>query len=170
MKSILENCQAVGSSAYFGERGEWLIAFAVHRDSDTITRSNFRCAEKALRALLTVKEWQGEFTPIQIERFNHWAVGWVDYLIVDPACTEAVQTAEEMRASVEDYPLLNEEDHSALEQEEADEMWRNCYRPHERAEYIRKHRSQFEFRDFRDLLGCVRGNYFAGYASELIST
>lgn len=38
----------------------------------------------------------------------------------------------------------------------------------ERVEYIRKHRSQFEFRDFADMLGCVRGKYFAGYASELI--
>jgi hypothetical protein len=39
----------------------------------------------------------------------------------------------------------------------------------ERIAYIRKHRSEFEFADLRDMLSCVRGNYFAGYASELIA-
>ena len=32
----------------------------------------------------------------------------------------------------------------------------------------RDHRYQFEFRDFRDMLVCVRGKYFARIASELI--
>lgn len=30
------------------------------------------------------------------------------------------------------------------------------------------HREQFEFYTFAELLGCVRGKFFAGYASELL--
>jgi hypothetical protein len=65
--------------------------------------------------------------------------------------------------------VLNEEDYSEEEQEEAEVIWRECYQPQDRIAYIRKYRNQFDFSDFADLLGCVRGNYFAGYASELIN-
>jgi hypothetical protein len=65
--------------------------------------------------------------------------------------------------------VLNENDFSEREQEAADETWRNCYREKERIKYIRAHRSQFSFASFRDLLDCVRGKFFAGYASELIN-
>lgn len=167
MTTLLENTRAVGSSAYFGDRPDWLIAFAMRRDSDTITRSNFRVAEKALRELPAVKEWPGEDCPIQIERFSHWAVGWCDYLIVNPECKPAVELAEQMREKVENYPILCEHDHSDLEHEEAETIWRDCYRVKDRLEYVRRHRSQFEFRNFSDLLGCIRGKYFAGYDSEL---
>jgi hypothetical protein len=33
---------------------------------------------------------------------------------------------------------------------------------------MREHRSQFDARSFADLLGCARGKYFLGYASELL--
>ena len=38
-----------------------------------------------------------------------------------------------------------------------------------RLEYVRKYRDQFEFNDYADLIGCIRGRYFAGYASELLN-
>ena len=56
-----------------------------------------------------------------------------------------------------------------VETEEAERVWRDCYSASERIAYIERNRSQFEFRSFADMLGCVRGNYFSGYASELIS-
>jgi hypothetical protein len=68
----------------------------------------------------------------------------------------------------EDCPVINEDHWSELEQEDANLTWRECYSPQDRIDYIRKHRSQFEFHDMADLLGCVRGEYFAGYASELL--
>jgi hypothetical protein len=156
------------SACYFGDNPDWLITCAMNRDSDALGRSDFRCFERALKALPEVKEWAGEFTPVTVERSSHWAVGWVDYLIIDPACTAAVALAEQMRERLEDYPVLDEDDFSELEQEEAAEVWANCYRERERIDYIRKHRSQFEFADWLDMLSCVRGRYFAGYASELL--
>lgn len=169
MKTLSENTTDCGSSAYFGESGNWLIVYSVHRDSDCLSRSNFEVMQKTLNALPSVKDWQGEENPISIERFSHWAVGWVDYLVIHPDCEEAIAKAEEMQAAIKDYPILDETHFSDMESKEADEVWRNCYNTKERIEYIRKHSSHFEFRDFADLLGCVRGNYFAGYASELLS-
>jgi hypothetical protein len=73
-----------------------------------------------------------------------------------------------MAAARESYPILSEDDHSALEQEEADRVWCENYNARERLEYVRRHRGQFDFRNFTDMLGCLRGKYFSGYASELI--
>lgn len=157
MKTLLENTRAVGSSVYFGDRPDWLIVLAVHRDSGTIDRSNFQVAQKMLEA-------EGA----TVERFNHWAVGWVDYLIVNPACPDLVAIAERIRERIDNYPILDEFHQSQLESDEADQVWRDCYDPAERVAYVRKHRNQFEFRDFADLIGCIRGKYFAGYASELL--
>jgi hypothetical protein len=169
MTTLIENTRSAGSSAYFGERGSWFIAAAVHRDSDCLTRSNFDVFKRELNALPEVKAWSGDESPIQIERFTHWAVGWCDYLIIDPACQAAVALAESMREQLENYPVADDEHFSATEQTEADETWANCYNPKERIACIRQHRSQFEFSSCVDLLGCVRGKYFAGYASELLS-
>lgn len=156
------------SACYFGDNPDWLIACAMNRDSDALGRSNFRCFEQALKTLPEVKEWSGEYTPVTVERSNHWACGWVDYLIVNPECKSAVALAEQLRESLEDYPVLDEEHFSQVESDEANEVWANCYDVAERLEYIRKHRSQFEFHDYRDMVACVRGHYFSGYACELL--
>lgn len=159
MKTINENNREVGSSAYWGERGDWFIVSAQHRDSDCLTRSNFCSFQKLLGDEGTA-----------VESFNHWAVGWVEYLLIDPTQTELVALAEKTREKLEDsYPVLDENDFSELEMDEANETWKNCYRPAERIEYVRKHRSQFKFRSFREMLECVRGLYFCGYASELLN-
>lgn len=161
MKTLNENTREVGSSAYWGERGHWFLAAAQTRDSDCLARSNFRCFTAELKSI--------DENSYAIESFNHWAVGWVEYLLVNPECKKAVELAESLRTRLEDYPILDEHDFSELESDEANEVWKNCFREKERIEYIRTHRSQFDFRNFQDILGCARGNYFAGYASELLN-
>jgi hypothetical protein len=140
---------------------DWLVApCGVNRDSDALTRSNWECQLKALG---------GESEIVQVHRFGHWACGWFEIVLIDPAALETVKLAEELEAALENYPVIDDEHFSQTEHDEADEVWRNCYRERERVEYIRKHRDQFEFRDWQDLIGCVRGKYFAGYASELLN-
>jgi len=140
---------------------DWLVApVARNRDSDCLSESNFHAFVKAMG---------GESEDFQIHRFGHWANSWFEIVLVNPDKTELVKLAEKLEGALESYPVLDEEDFSNREMEEADEIWKNCYREKERIEYIRKHRSQFEFHDFQDMLSCVRGNYFAGYASELVS-
>ncbi len=141
---------------------DWLVVVGQNRDSNALDRSNFAVAVESMGPL------DPEDKDHAIRRFGHWACGWFELLLVRPD-TACAKEGASIEAALADYPVLNEEDFSAEEQGEADEVWRNCYREAERIEYIREHRSQFEFRSFADMLGCVRGNYFAGYASELLS-
>ena len=134
-----------------------------HRDSDALTRSNFA---------VMLNRLGGESDVVTVVRESHWAVGWVEWIAIEadgtPESDKALQIADEAKESLEDYPVLDEEHFSETEQEEADQVWANCYDWHDRINYIRDHRSQFDFHDLSDMIGCVRGQYFVGYASELI--
>jgi hypothetical protein len=133
--------------------------FGQSRDSDALERSNFRCALAALG---------GESETVVVVRESHWAVGWVEWIAIHQSDGNALRTADTLCAACEEYSVLDEDDYSREEQEEANEVWLACYSPFERVAYIRRHRGQFDFVDYADLLGCVRGKYFAGYASDLI--
>ena len=144
------------------------------RDSDTLERANFDAMLKAIGGEKTDPAQEDPNDPgsalclVRIVRESHWAVGWVEWIAIHESATEQLKIADEIARSLEDYPVVSEQLFSEYENDAANETWRNCYRPGERIEYIRKHRSQFEFRSLTDMLGCVRGNYFAGYASELL--
>lgn len=101
--------------AYWGDNGDWLCVLGQSRDSDTIERSNFQVA----------CDMFDEIDPdgYTIERESHWAVGWVETLLVDPSKPDMVQQAEDIQAALEDYPLLDEMHHSNLEYEEYMEWW-----------------------------------------------
>lgn len=159
--TLRENSKAIGSSAYWGDHGDWVIALAIHRDSGALSRSNWRVMQKLLGAI--------DADALHIERFSHWAVGWCDYLLVRPDAALVLAELMLLNERLDGYPVLDESDWSDEEQQEADETWRNCYNAADRAKYVRAHRSQFEFRGLRDAVACLRGDYFAGYASELIS-
>ncbi len=103
----------------------------------------------------------------EIHRFGHWACGWLEIILVRPG-SKAEAEAQECEACLANYPILDDMHCSEVEQTEANEVWSNCYSTLQRLAYIKSHRSQFEFHSFADMLSCVRGNYFAGYASELI--
>jgi hypothetical protein len=170
---------------YFGaDWSDYYILSGQHRDSDALAQSNFR---SFLSALKTKAEQLGasevpnpDFAsdPKEDEAIpaytvacaSHWAVGWVETLLVHrDAHPGLLEWADQQLARMEGYPVFDEHDFCELESEQADQTWRECYRVQDRIEYIRKHRDQFEFRSFADLLGCVRGQYFAGYASELLN-
>lgn len=141
------------------DREKWLVLpCARNRDSGCLDESNFACA---------LKELGGESDTVEVCRFGHWGNGWFEIIIVQPD-TDAHKKAIDIEAGLSNYPVLDDNDFSEREMEAANETWKNCYDTAERIEYIREHESQFEFRSFADMLGCVRGNYFAGYASELL--
>lgn len=146
---------------YIGE--SWPATYSAgvgqSRDSDALERSNFECMLKAIG---------GESETVTVVRESHWAVGWVEWIAIHQDDEKALRIAGEIVEGLEDYPVVNDDHFSELEEIDARETWANCYNPAERIDYIRRHRNQFEFRDFADMLGCVRGKYFAGYASELL--
>lgn len=165
MRTRYEQMTAGGVDGYSNFIGddtdyrEWLGVIGQHRDSDALGRSNFRVALELLG---------GESEDVRVERYGHWAVGWIEEVYVRPG-SNAAKIAEEIEAALAGYPVLSDEDFSAEEREEAGQVWRNCYRWPERVEYIRENRRQFEFHDWQDLLSCVRGEHFAGWACELLS-
>jgi hypothetical protein len=153
---------------YFGPTwpATYSSGFGQSRDSDCLERCNFKVAFEAILNASTLPT--DDETRPQIVRENHWAVGWVEWIAIHQDDNGALKRADELRDDYAAYPSLNDDKLSEMEQQEANEVWANCYDVSERVEYIRQYRSQFEFHNYADLLGCVRGQYFAGYASELI--
>ena len=163
LSDIMQNPSGLDSLAnYMGDIPcpKWYVVLTTSRDADTLTRSNFECAQKAL-------EDERYDDDTKVFRFGHWGCGWWEALCVREG-TEAFQEGESISNSLEGYPVLDDEAFSQAEEEEALEVWANCYRVQDRIRYIRENRRQFEFASFADLLSCVRGNYFGGYASELL--
>lgn len=134
--------------------------FGRSRDSDDLEASNFATALKALG---------GESETVLVVRESHWAVGWVEWIAIHESDPGALEIADGLCADYNNYPVLDEEDFSRREHEHAEYVWRDCMNNRERIAYMKRHASQFDFRNFQDMLGCARGHYFAGYASELLA-
>ena len=96
------------------DRAEYFIAYSQHRDSDSLTRSNFRSILQALG---------GESETVLVLRDSHFAVGWVEAIYVHESDTVACAEADRILGRLEDYPVADEEDHSSLEWDEACEYW-----------------------------------------------
>lgn len=128
-------------SNYFGAEWEGYYTFlGQHRESDCLTRSNFRVALKRLNGIAIEFEQQRqdiEESAVCAVRESHWAVGWVEWIAIHESNTEALKAADEMAAGLEDYGALCDEDWSELECEEADAYWKEISIK-ERIGYIRK--------------------------------
>ena len=148
--------------------GYYSAGFGRSRDSDCLEESNFEQVVAALEAVeYDDSEWEDN-PPFEVVRERHWAVGWVEWVAIHQDASQHLIVADELRGAANDYPVLDEMDYWERESEEANRVWADCYYPSERIEYIRKNRYQFDFHNFADLLAVVRGEYFNGYASELI--
>ena len=158
---------------YFGARWDGFFVFlSQHRDSDCLERANFDAGLAAVREVASkdsIPGDQDEGATVQRVRENNWAVGWVEWVAIHESDLPALEAAEAILARLGNYPVADEDLFSQYETEEAGQVWANCYNPAERIKYIRENKSQFDFRSFSDLMQCVRGKYFAGYASELIN-
>ena len=93
---------------------EYYVLLGRHRDSDSISRSNFTVALKRLG---------GESETVIVARASHWAVGWVEELLIHESDSKAIAQGNAILAKIEDYPVLDEEAHSQLEWDEAAEYW-----------------------------------------------
>ena len=144
---------------YIGDEWpEYYVFLSRNRESDCLEISNFRTALEKLG---------GESDTVFIVAENHCACGWVEWIAIHASDTAAITKAEAIQEKLESCPVLDEDDLCELEHETADEVWKTLS-DSERIEYVKKHRNQFEFSDFSDMLGCCRGKYFAGYASGLV--
>lgn len=173
-------------SSYFGASWDhyYSAGFGQSRESDDLEQSNFAVVLRELAKLppfVPMADADGPNIPSYADqpedtipsryvvRESHWAVGWVEWIAIHETDTAALELCNSLVEQCDGYPALDEQDWTEREQESAATVWRDCYGPKERMNYMRKHRGQFEFRDFSDMLGCARGRYFCGYASELLN-
>jgi len=104
-----------------------------HRDSDPITRSNYRVMMRELERIaetLPAPETDGEHDQgaswFYDFHASHWAVGWIEHLLIRRDAPDEMQReAYEMLAALEEYPVLSDDDLIELESNEAFEWWRS---------------------------------------------
>jgi hypothetical protein len=108
---------------YYGaDWSGWLVApVACHRDSDTVTRSNWRVflsqMDRAPDEDKSLAVFEDE-APYHIVKENHFLVGWVEWIAIHPLAAVHVRIAEDAARRLEEYPILDEDDWSELEHEE----------------------------------------------------
>lgn len=104
---------------YMGEQypDYYRSGFGQSRDSNLLERCNFAAALDAL----------GGETPrgVIVTRASHWAVGWVESILIHKNAHAKLKIGDELRRKVEDYPILDESSFYELEREEQEETLKN---------------------------------------------
>lgn len=124
----------------FSPVGDYLV-LAKNRDSELLSRVNWDVAVERLKAQAMD---HGSYHNIPADRPNaytwqasHWAVGWVEYLMVRADAPDDVKTAAgEIVCSLADYAMLDESRYSDAEHEAVSNYWAQCS-IRERAGYLR---------------------------------
>lgn len=113
---------------YMGEKWyDYYVVLGQHRDSDSLSRSNFTCAHKILKDIVNAHpdwDWPND-APLLVNPYeSHWAVGHIEWLgIHKHAPQELIDAADKILADIDDYPCLNETHWSDLQFNEANDYW-----------------------------------------------
>ena len=141
------------------EYKDWYGIVGRSRDSGVLEESNFDVALKRLG---------GEGDDVRVERYGHWAVGWIEEIYVRPN-SKALAVAEEIAECLAEHPVLDEEDFFQRESEEAEKIWADMS-VRDRANHFAKHQRDWSTMEgLWDLIqGIVRGEYYGGSAETLV--
>lgn len=95
----------------------WCIYYTHNRGSDLLEQSNAEVIKEKLQG----EEFEND---VIFQRHNHWAVGWVEGVVIrvyneGGDITEAFKALYDIKTSLEDYPLLDEDDFSKKEYQSA---------------------------------------------------
>lgn len=114
----------------------YLTGIGQHRDSNCLERANFKAMLSALG---------GESKTVIVSRAGHWAVGWVECILIHQIDTKSLKLADQIMNTFEDYPVI---DDGLLREEENDELHSviDCYK-----EDFRKTICSFLGCDFKNL-------------------
>ena len=111
-----------------------------HRDSDTLSNSNWDCWVKFLTELLgpegialdDVVDEENDGDEVYrwvICREGHWAVGWIEVIRVHKSVGEdRLRQIDEQLQALDDYPVFDENHYSEMEVNEREENWDNFAR------------------------------------------
>jgi len=112
---------------FLDDQQDWYVLYGRNRDSGILTESNWQTIVNEMTDISEEEEnWD-------IHRFNHWACGWFEIIIVEKwakskrsgACyiTQNFELAEEIEDQLDNYPVLDEMDLSEREYEDMLESW-----------------------------------------------
>ncbi len=88
--------------------GHWYVApIILNRDSDILEQSNWQVITNDLNADKDVG--------VKIHRFNHWANGWFEIVLVHPWNKNAVNKCEQWESHLSDYPVASDDHFSNME-------------------------------------------------------
>lgn len=134
---IEEHTQPMDSFAYFGDEDLSMNAvfYTTHRDVDCLGESNWR------RILADAQEKFPE--SFWVMKCNHWAVGWMDHLMVDVTDREAVAWCMDVLDELEDYPVYDESDLSEVEHEATWNTFTSCT-VHDVGKYLEQRQFELE--------------------------
>lgn len=148
---------------YIGEEWEGYYVFlGQSRDSDVLTRSNFRSAFAALGG--ETGEDDNGISEVAVVRESHWVCGWLEWIAIHESAVEQIAKAENILERLEDYPVLDEDDFSMLENEECAKTWKYMGVAG-RIEYMRGHSHTCGC--IRDMLEAIRGGSWDAAAGML---
>lgn len=111
-----QEAEAFGSS--LEDRDDWLVSLTRTRDSDCLAESNFAIAKQRLESAANCQT--SECDLVEVQRFGHWACGWIEHIFVHPSLAAEV---EKIEGEISDYPILDADDFSERESEAAFESW-----------------------------------------------
>jgi len=99
---------------YIGETYcDYFVLLSRTRDSGLVEESNFQSALKMLN---------GESDTVKIIRASHWAVGWIEMILIHESDKESVDKGNEIEKSLESYPILDEDVFGEMVTEKETEM------------------------------------------------
>jgi len=101
------------SENYIGESyNDYYVLLSRCRDSGLVEESNFNSALKALN---------GESDTVKVIRSSHWAVGWIEVILIHESDKVSVDKGFEIDKALDNYPILDDIDFSERESEKRDE-------------------------------------------------
>ena len=119
------------------------------RDSEALERANFQAMCNALE---DCEGWE-------VVSENHWACGWVEWVAIEPNAHDALRIANNLMARYADYPILDEDMLSRLEDEDCAQTWGSCFNRKDRIDYLRKH--SYTAQCWQDVRAAVAGDWCA---------
>ena len=111
VQDVIDQCAWKHPQNYIGEcYPNYVTVLGKHRDSDTLEQSNF---DVALEMLGGVDAEELVIT----SRASHWAVGWVETILVSIDSEEKLKIVAEILDALDNYPVLDDCDLSEREEE-----------------------------------------------------
>jgi len=113
MSDKLEKWTTQDSYAGYNPAGHFLV-YSRNRDSSILEDCNYSRILKDLRSVArreiepeAGEDWVYDF------RASHWAVGWVEYILIRPDAPQSIiDEAESIVCALADYPVLCEDEYS----------------------------------------------------------